>query len=57
MKERSPHPMNLWASQLFLRELPEVRTLAIVSVSMDSGVLGWGAVNWNEPGELGDWTP
>lgn len=49
--------MNLWASQLFLRELPEVRTLAIVSVSMDSGVLGWGAVNWNEPGELGDWTP
>jgi hypothetical protein len=30
--------------------------LAIVRVSMDSGVLGWGTVNWSEPGELGDWT-
>lgn len=55
-KGKKPPPQEPCGSQLFLGEMPEVRTLMIVRVSVDSRVLSWGTVHWREPVELGDLT-
>lgn len=50
--KKSPKPTDHVGISSSSGRFPEVRTLATVRVSMNSGVL----LGWSEPELLGDWT-